>query len=116
MRHTCCAALIAVTLGVTLTAVSYVNFEQITVAATAIGFTATKITPSGQPMATQAFCRLRTAEISYRIDGGAPTTTVGILWEPGEEKTFNGHDVLANFSAIRTGATSGQLDCSYTAP
>lgn len=102
--------------GVGLDAVSYAAFEQITVAASSIGFTGSKITATGQPMATYAVCRLRTAEISYTTDGTVPTTTVGTLAEVGDVLVFNGHDVLTQFRAIRTTGTSGQLDCNYGAP
>lgn len=102
-------------LAVTLAAQqSYVAFEQITVAATAIGFTTTKITPAGRPQATVALCRVETAEIRYTVDGTTPTTTVGTLLEIGDTLTVNGHDVLVSFRAIRTGGTSGQLDCTYS--
>lgn len=102
-------------LVIPLHAVSYIAFEQITVAATAIGFTATSITPQGPP-ATTAVCRLETAQLRYTVNGTTPTTTVGTLWEVGEMVQFNGHDILVNFRAIRTGGTSGQLDCTYSAP
>lgn len=106
------------TMGVFVAAqgASYLAFEQVTVANSAIGFTATKITPTGGPMATQASCRLETAEIRYTVDLTAPTTTVGTLLEPGDTLVLSGHDVLANFKAIRTGATSGVLDCTYSTP
>lgn len=105
---------LAVTLGAD--ASSYLAFEQVTVAGTAIGFTATKITASGLPMATFASCRLETAEVRYTVDGSVPTSTVGTPLEPGDVLELTGHDVLSAFRAIRTGATSGQLDCHYTAP
>ena len=95
---------------------SYIAFEQLTVANSVKTLTASKITPSGQAMATQAVCRLETAEIRYTVDTTTPTTTVGTLLEPGDTLTLNGHDVLSNFQAIRTGATSGVLACTYTAP
>lgn len=86
--------------------------EQLTVAATNVGLTASKI----QGAAT-AFCRLETAEIRFEFGGGTATTTVGFLWEPGEEKTLQNTtqvpNTLATFNAIRTGATSGVLDCKY---
>lgn len=86
--------------------------EQITVAASAIGFT-----PSRIQGATTAFCRLETAEIRYEFGGPTVTTTVGFLWEPGEEKTIQNTPQVPNamttFNAIRTGGTSGQLDCKY---
>jgi glucose uptake protein GlcU len=107
---------LAVTLSsVSLHAYSYLAFEQITVANTAIGFTASKITGAAFGQATIAICTLRTAEISYTFDGTTPTTTIGMLWQIGESKQFNGHDVLVLFRAIRTGGTSGQLDCSFAA-
>jgi len=96
-------------------AATYLAFEQITVAGTAIGFTATKITPTGGTMATIATCRLRTAEVSYTIDGTTPTSAVGTLLEVGDILTLSGHDVLVLFRAIRTGS-SGQLDCTFSAP
>lgn len=100
---------------ISLSAVTYIAFEQITVAGTAIGFTTTKITPAGQVQATVASCRLRTAEISYTIDGTTPTSTVGTLMEVNDILTITGHDSLVRFLAIRT-AGSGQLDCTYSSP
>lgn len=97
-------------------ALSFSAFEQITVDNTVKRFTAALITPSGRAQATQATCRLETAEIRFTIDGTTPTAAIGMPWEALEEKTFNGHDVLLTFQAIRTGAVSGQLDCTYSAP
>lgn len=86
--------------------------EQVTVAATPIGFTGAKIRG-----ATTAFCRLETAEIRYEFGGPTVTTSVGFLWEVGEEKTLQNttqvSNVLSTFNAIRTGATSGTLSCKY---
>lgn len=86
--------------------------EQLTVATTVVGFSANKIQG-----AKTAFCRLETAEIRYEFGGSFPTTTVGFLWEVGEEKTLANTteipNMLSTFLAIRTGATSGQLDCKY---
>jgi len=94
----------------------YLKFGTVAVAGTAIGFTAADIAPSPPLFATIAVCRLETAQIRYTIDTTTPTASVGVLWEVGEEKTFNGQDVLSNFRGIRTGGTSGQLDCHYAAP
>lgn len=91
---------------------AYLAFEQVVVANTAIGFTSSKISPLGvQP--TSASCRLETAEIRFTYDGTTPTTTVGTLLEVGDTLTVVGHDSLVRFLAIRTGANSGQLDCTY---
>lgn len=115
MRRLMVAASLALALSVSVAAVSYAKFEQITVAAASLGFTAANInnTTGAHPSATSAYCRLRTAQISYTVDGTTPTASVGSLWEIGEEKQFTGNDTLNNFRAIRTGASSGQLDCTY---
>lgn len=94
-------------------AVQFLADEQITVAASAIGFTTTKITASGQPQANLAVCRLETAEVRYSLTSTVPTTTVGTLLEIGDQLVVKGHDVMVLFKAIRTGASSGQLDCTY---
>src|SRR5207237_8986926 len=67
-------------IGVFVTAqgVSYIVFEQITVAASAIGFTSTKVEPDGSGggrQATNASGRVRTAQISFTHDDTAPTPT-----------------------------------------
>lgn len=96
---------------------SYLAEEPITVAATAIGFTdATISVGAGHPSATVATCRLETAAIRYRIDGTAPTTTVGLLVNPLESFTVVGNDAMRAFLAIRTTGTSGALTCLYSTP
>ena len=119
MKRLILALLVAVTLGVVLQAAFY-DFEQITVDATAAGkgFTSSKITPTNAPAMTIASCRLRTAEISYLLVDPAKTTvtaSVGQLLEPGDVITLTDREQILNFRAIRTGATSGQLDCWYRA-
>ena len=115
-RKSLLALLGVVVLSATPGSVSYVAFEQITVAGTAIGFTATRITPPGFNQATRADCRLETAQVRYTYDGTTPTSAVGTLLEVGDTIRVDGHDLLVLFRAIRTGGTSGQLDCHYTAP
>jgi hypothetical protein len=109
-------ALLAITLTTALSAQwLYLNYEQIAVAASSIGITATKLQPNGantQPQANVGACRVATAQIRYRIDGTAPTSTVGTVGEIGDVIALNGADVLQNFRAIRTTSTSAALDCS----
>lgn len=110
-----CLALLTVPLAAQR---QYLGFETLTVDNTSggVGFSSGKISPSG-PQATTAVCRLETGQIRFQIDGKtAVTSSVGTLWEIGEERQFNGHDVLVNFRAIRTGSTSGALSCNYSAP
>ena len=111
------ALVLALTVPLAAQQYSYLAFEQITVAGTAIGFTAATINiGAGHMQAETAICRLETAQIRFAYDGTTPTTTVGTLWEVGEERQFNGHQILRNFRAIRTGGSSGQLDCTYSTP
>lgn len=115
MRRALAAAVVVLLTVPLIAQVQYVDDEQITVANTALGFTAGKITPGGKPAANLAVCRLELAQIRYRTSGAAATTTVGTLLEIGDTVALSGHDILVNFSAVRTGGTSGQLDCQYFA-
>lgn len=87
---------------------NYSAYESITVATTAIGFSANLI--SGK---TVAYMTLETAQIRYRLDGTAPTATEGHVLDFPATLELSGATNLANFKAIRTGATSGVLKCSY---
>ncbi|MCC6417226.1 MAG: hypothetical protein IT429_03140 [Gemmataceae bacterium] len=93
---------------------SYVAFEQVTVAATSIGLTAATINNgNGHPQAVCALLRLQGAQIRFRLDGADPTTTVGTPLEVGDVLSIQGNALLNNFRAIRTGGTSGVLNCTY---
>lgn len=109
---------VVLALVVPLQAALYIDFEQLPVTNTAVGFTTGEITPNpaGGINAISASCRLETAEIRFVIDGTTATSAYGTLLEPGDTLSLSGHDILVNFSAIRTGATSGTLDCNYTNP
>lgn len=106
------ALALAVCLAVGVSATSYMKFEQVTVANSAIGLTATNINGPTHPAALRADCRLETAEVRYTIDGTTPTTTIGTLLEPGDTLVLVGNDVLNYFRAIRTGAVSAVLGCT----
>jgi hypothetical protein len=94
---------------------AYRAFEQITVAGSAIGFTAATVSAgAGHPQALFAVCRVETAPIRYRFDGGTQTSTVGTFANPGDVIPMQGADALQNFLAIRVTSTSGQLDCTYS--
>lgn len=93
---------------------SYRQYEQVTVATTAIGFTVNYIVKtSGHNAAAKAFCRLEQAQIRYRVDGVAPTTTVGTILDVGDVLELTDSDAIIQFVAIRTGGTSGILNCLY---
>lgn len=89
---------------------------QLTIAGSASGFTSTVIgsgsnNTTGHPQANWATCRVRTAEISFTTDGTTPTSTVGVLAEPGDILDLKSNLELRLFLAIRTTGTSGQVDC-----
>lgn len=93
--------------------------EQITVANTAIGFTAATINPTctecaGNARATLASCYLGTAQIRILTSGTTPTSTLGIVVDIGQKFEVYGYDDILAFRAIRTGSTSGVLDCQYS--
>ena len=90
------------------------TFEQLTVDATSGGvkFTVAKVTSSAS-LASWASCRLETAEIRYTHDGTTPTASVGTLLEIGDTLRLNTREDVLNFKAIRTGSSSGVLDCTF---
>lgn len=49
----------------------------------------------------------------FTLDTTAPTTTVGILVSYGQIISVYQHDSIANFKAIRTGATSAVFNVQY---
>lgn len=93
-----------------------VTFENVTIDNTAagIGFLAATITPVGVPIMTVCSGKLETAQIRYRYDGTAPTTTIGALIDVGDVVTIRGYGYLQAFRAIRTGASSGTIQFHCT--
>lgn len=88
--------------------------ESITIADTAIGFTASKITPTtNKDVIRQAVCTVETAQIRFTVDGTTPTVSIGHPVEAGEAFTINGYDDIVAFRAIRTGGTSGLIQVTY---
>lgn len=85
--------------------------EEITVAATAIGLTAAKLTTTPKPK--EAFIQCETAQVRYYYDGSTPTSSSGILLNPFDTVRIKGYSNLNNILFIRTGATSGKLTVVY---
>lgn len=117
-RLTCLLTLIlALTFGVAgSNATPYTTFETITVANTAIGFTAATIDPPGYTQMKTCRGRLETAEIRFRTDGVAPTSSVGTPLEPLEILTLPTHEDMQNLLMIRTGSTSGVITFECKGP
>ena len=98
--------------------------EAITIAATAIGFTASKISPTCTdcPLnvlrATRADCVTESGAAFFRAleSGVTPTTTVGKLYPAGTVFTVYGYTNIAAFLSIRTASTSVAMYCTYSRP
>jgi hypothetical protein len=86
-----------------------VGFEQITIEATAKVLTAAEY-----KNAQKASISVETADIRYRLDGTAPTATIGKLAEDGDEIILESAEDIKNFKAIRTGSVSAVLNIDYS--
>ena len=93
---------------VTVEGLTPFDYESITVADSAIGLTAAKYLD-----AERAEITLETAQIRFRVDGTDPTSSEGHLVEVGDVITLNSAAQISDFSAIRTGNTSGVLKVTY---
>jgi hypothetical protein len=63
--------------------------------------------------AVRATIAVETASIRFRIDGGAPTATVGILANPGDVIVLPTQAMMDNFRATRTTSVSAALWAIY---
>mgnify|MGYP001561567028 CR=1 FL=1 len=104
------AGLLVFALGTSATMVQVATFEQLTVATSSIGITTTVLDPAGKPQTQHCEAKLQTAQVRYRWDGTAPTSTVGTPLEAGDILTIDGNDVAKAIRFIRTGGTSGVLN------
>lgn len=100
--------LVAVSLPVL--AADFFSYEQLTVAASSVGITTTTVSPAGQPQNQHCQAVLETAQIRYRADGTAPTSTVGTPMNTGDVLTIDSAADALRIRFIRTGATSGVLN------
>ena len=90
--------------------VEYDGFESVTVSGTAGGLTDATIASKYEAVIT-----VETAQIRFRLDGTAPTASVGHILEAGDVLILDSFNQMDNFSAIRTGGTSATLRCAYGA-
>jgi hypothetical protein len=91
-----------------------VSFEQITVAASAVGLSAATlggyVTDQGTPQRARFVLTVETAAVRYRTDGTPPTSSVGMLLNPGDVLTIDTPDEARALKLIRTTATSATVD------
>lgn len=86
------------------------SYEQLTVANTALGITAATYAPApdGTPR-TQCTLVLETAQIRWRADALAPTSSVGTPFDPGGVLVIPS-SAFKSIQFIRTTSTSGVLN------
>jgi len=86
------------------------DYESLTVANAAEG-----IGPAwaNSKTAYKAFMTAETAEMRFRFDGTAPTSTEGHIIDDGDTLELYGNKNIVNFLAIRTGNDSGVLKITY---
>ena len=92
--------------------------EKITVANTAIGFTAATINPivpdqpASSSRASAAVCSLETGDIRI-LTSGTPTSSTGLYITAAQSFTIYGYDDISAFLGIRVTSTSGVINCIY---
>ena len=64
--------------------------------------------------ATQAVIIVESSTIRYRVDGGIPTTSIGMLANVGDIITLSSSSDIANFQAIAIGVNA-LLSITYSA-
>jgi hypothetical protein len=89
------------------------GFEALDVTAVAAGLTAGVYSPATGP-ADAARVTLETGSIRTRVDGVAPTATVGTPWDDGDKFWLRSRSEIAAFKAIlKTGAASAKIQVEY---
>ena len=81
------------------------DFETLTVSSTALPVTESKRVPGANiGRCRYLFCTVETDQVRYRLDGGAPTATVGHLVSVGQNIEVHGEENVQNFRIIRVTA------------
>lgn len=92
------------------------GFETITVSSSSIGFTAATIKTFREGgtarRAVRALLTVEGDKIRFRMDGSAPTSTVGHILEVGDNFVVEGDQNIENFRMIRA-TTDATVQVSY---
>lgn len=120
LRTLLLSAVLVCVCGLSVGAVAYTAYEQITVSGIPTALTSSKINAgSGHPQAYSALCRSETSQFRWTTDPASAvnmfvaSTSVGALLQVGETLALVGNDQLNNLRLIITGNAVGQLDCHY---
>ena len=90
---------------------AFYDYESITIADTAIGLTASKLTTERRPISV--LITFETAPIRWRADGTDPTSSEGHIQNPMSSMIIEGIHNMQKIRFIRTGTTSGIAKVSY---
>ncbi len=85
-----------------------IDFETLTISSSAVSITAGIIDQHHD----DALITVETAAVRFRIDGTAPTATVGHILEPGDVLELRGVGELGKFQAIRRDGADATLQVS----
>lgn len=89
-------------------------FENLTVSNTAIPLTAGIYSKNdGLECCNKATLLVEDAGIRYRVDGGNPSATLGLLANNGDVISLIGRTEIKLFRAIRATSTDAKLTCDY---
>ena len=94
--------------------VRVIDYATLSVTDTAAGLSGAS--PAITANVTQAIITLETAQVRWRADGTAPTSSEGHLLEIADTLAFTGANwqhMLNTIQFIRTGSTSGALKITY---
>lgn len=88
--------------------------EAITVSSAAKSLTAATYKPGGQvPPTRRAVITVEDAQIRFRTDGSAPTSSVGHIANIDDVIMLSNINDMSNFKAIRTTSTDAKIYVSY---
>jgi hypothetical protein len=108
------STILAAVLAFSAAAQSVPSVESVTVSTTAVSLAAATIGggTTGKPEARYCFLSLATAAIRWRVDGIAPTDTVGHIMASASSLEIYGAANIKRFQAIRDDAADGILTVS----
>lgn len=91
---------------------TFFDFETLTISSSAVSLTEATYDPTPGPGAAYTLMSVEADQIRFRLDGTAPTATVGHLVNVGDTIELHGNDNIRNFRAIRVTADA-TLTVSY---
>ena len=90
------------------------DFEQITVSTAAVTLTSTKYDiQTVQPAVMRVTCYVDAQSVRVRLDGTAPTTSVGHVLDDGDTLILDHFGNFADTQFIRDDGTDATMECHY---